>query len=74
MCELDMNRERGRRASRAHREQARYAPRAHQAYVVQMKAESYFWNLIYIYLIFHYVSSGILMSPLKTMKTTHIAL
>ena len=57
MCELDMNRERGRRAPRAHREQARYAPRAHQAYMVQMKAKSYFWNLIYIYLIFHYVSS-----------------
>ena len=33
-----------------------------------------FGILIYIYLLFHYVSLGILMSPPETMKTTRIAL
>ena len=54
---LGAHRRRARQAPNAHHVHTRWKLRSHQAYVVQMKAEGYSWNLIYIYLIFHYVSS-----------------
>ena len=70
-----------KRAPRAHCKWTRHAPRAHQMGIVhapELGGADEGWGtfgiLIYNYLLFHYVSSSILMSSPKTMKTTCIAL